>query len=335
MTISDIAARAGVSIGAVSFALNGRKGVSRETRERVLQIAHEMGWAPSTAARALAEAKTETFGLVLARDPANLGVESFYMQFLAGLEAELSKRSYGLLLQVVPTQTDEIATLGKWRSTSRVDGILLVDLTLDDPRIPLLAKPGALPAVVVGDPSVAGPLACVWTDDATSMRSAIRHLSGFGHRRIARVSGIETLAHTSIRDHAFVGEMRNLGLHPEVVGTDYTPVSGAATTRALLSRADRPTALVYDNDIMAVAGLAAAMELGLRVPEDVSIVAWDDSVVCEHTFPRLTALSHNVVAFGAHAGRRLFEVVDGAPPTAHLDSTPQLIARSSTGPAPL
>ena len=95
VTISDIAERAGVSIGAVSFALNGRKGVSDETRERVLRVADELGWAPSNAARALAEARTETFGLVLARDPHNLGVESFYMEFFAGLEIELSKPRTG------------------------------------------------------------------------------------------------------------------------------------------------------------------------------------------------------------------------------------------------
>lgn len=330
VTISDIAERAGVSIGAVSFALNGRKGVSDATRARIMRVADELGWAPSTAARSLAEAKTETFGLVLARDPHNLGVESFYMEFFAGLEVELSKRGYSLLLQVVGSPVDALETLRKWHRTRQVDGVVLTDLTLDDPRVAFAHDVG-LPAVVVGDPSVASGLTSVWTDDATSMRAAVRHLAGLGHRRIARVSGLATLAHTGIRDAAFAEETAALGIAGRVLSTDYTPELGERVTREVLTSLDPPTALIYDNDVMAVAGLTVAMELGLGVPADVSIVAWDDSVLCEHTLPKLTALSHDVVAFGAHVARRLFDVVEGAGHAAFLDSTPQLVVRGSTG----
>ncbi|MGX9348273.1 LacI family DNA-binding transcriptional regulator [Microbacterium sp. KNMS] len=334
VTISDIAARAGVSIGAVSFALNGRKGVSEETRARVLRVADEMGWAPASSARSLAEARTETFGLVLARDPRNLGVEAFYMKFFAGLESELAERSYSLLLQVVPTPEAAYATLSKWHSSGRVDGIILTDLELDDPRIGLSKARNALPTVVVGDPAVSGGLTTVWTDDATSMRSAVGHLREHGHTRIARVSGLAALAHTSIRDDAFVAEMTRAGLEPTLVHTDYSPEDGARATRALLTSPHRPTALIFDNDVMAVAGLTVAMELGVRVPDELSIIAWDDSVLCEHTFPQLTALSHDVVAFGAHVARRLFDLIDGAAPAAHLDSTALLRPRGSTARAP-
>ncbi|MDL9978701.1 LacI family DNA-binding transcriptional regulator [Microbacterium sp. ASV49] len=334
VTITDIAERAGVSIGAVSFALNGRKGVSEKTRERVLAVADELGWAPASAARSLAEAKTDTVGLVLARDPHNLGVESFYMQFLAGMETELSRRGYGLLLQVVPDGDRELATLRGWGRSHRVDGVLLVDLRVDDPRVGLFALDGSLPAVAVGDPSVAPGLTTVWTDDATSMREAVRYLAGLGHRRIARVSGLAALAHTRIRDDAFAAEMRARGLQPVLMRTDYSAESGAAATRSALDSPDRPTAFIFDNDIMAVAGLSVALERGLSVPEDVSMIAWDDSVLCAHTFPTLTALSHDVVAFGAHATRRLFDVIEGAAPAPHLDSTPSIQVRASTGPAP-
>ena len=256
------------------------------------------------------------------------------MQFLAGLEAELSTRGYGLLLQLVPTPEAELETLSRWRSSRRVDGVLLVDLTIDDPRVALLAESDELPAIAIGDPSVAGPLACVWTDDAASMREAVHHLANLGHRRIARVSGLTQLAHTLIRDDVFMSEADALGLDPVLVRTDYTPDSGAEVTRALLTGDEPPTAMVYDNDVMAVAGLTVAMELGISVPEQLTIVAWDDSILCQHTLPRLTALSHDVVASGRHAGRRLFELIDGATPAAHLDYIPCLIKRDSTAAAP-
>lgn len=331
VTISDIAERAGVSIGAVSFALNGRKGVSEKTRERVLRIADELGWAPTSAARSLAGSSTETIGLVLARDPRNLGVESFYMRFLSGLESELSRRSFGLLLQVVPDRDAEIATLTKWRRSRQVDGVIIVDLAVDDPRVALSRQPGALPAVVVGDPSVAEGLTSVWTDDDRAMRDAVAHLAGLGHRRIVHVSGLEGFAHTRIRTAAFADELRARGLAGRVVRTDYTMKAGADATRRALAEAEPPTAFIYDNDVMAVAGCSMVTELGYRVPDDVSIVAWDDSVLCEHTLPTLTALSHDVVARGRQVARRLFEVIDGAPPRAYQDVSARLVVRGSSG----
>lgn len=333
VTISDIADRAGLSIGAVSFALNGRKGVSDATRKRVFAIATEMGWSPTSAARSLANARTETVGMVLARDPRTLGVESFYMRFLSGLEEELSKRSYSLLLQVVPSREVELQTLKKWRTSRKVDAVLLVDIVDGDPRVAMFSD-GMMPALVVGDPSVAGVLPCVWTDDATSMRDSIRYLAALGHRRIARVAGPADLAHTRIRDEAFSDEMAKLGLQPTLLRTDYAAQSGAAAIRSALTESDPPTAMVTDNDIMAVAGLTVALELGVRVPDDLSIIAWDDSVLCEHTYPRLTALTHDVIAFGANVGARLFDALDGVPPAPHLDSTPTVVVRASTGPAP-
>ncbi|GAA4839800.1 LacI family DNA-binding transcriptional regulator [Luteimicrobium xylanilyticum] len=335
ITIADIARRAGVSTGAVSYALNNRPGVSRETRERILAVASELGWQPSSAARSLSGAKTETVGLVLARDPSTLGVESFYMQFIAGIESELEKRSYGLLLQVVPTLEVELATYRTWRAARRVDGVVCVDPRVDDPRVALLAEPDALPVVVVGDPTLANGLMNVWTDDAAAIRQSVRYLHAVGHRRIARVAGVEGFGHTLIRDGAFRDETERLGVEGVVVRTDYTPDQGAAATRSLLTAgADRPTAFIYDNDVMALAGLGVASELGVRVPDDLSIIAWDDSPLCEATYPRLSALSHDVTRYGAHVARRLFDVIDGQPKASFLDSTPVLRPRGTTAPVP-
>lgn len=137
---------------------------------------------------------------------------------------------------------------------------------------------------------------------------------------------------TAPPSEAFEAETRTLGLEAVLLRTDYTAQAGAAAIRSALTAPEPPTAIVTDNDIMAVAGLTVAHGLGLRVPDDVSIIAWDDSVLCEHTFPTLTALSHDVIRFGANVGRRLFAAIDGEPAGAVLDSTPRLIARGSTGP---
>jgi DNA-binding LacI/PurR family transcriptional regulator len=331
VTINDIARRSGVSKGAVSYALNGRPGVSAQTRARILEVARELGWAPNRTARLLSGSRTDTFGLVLARDPRTLGTEPFYMEFVAGLESVLSIRSYALLLQVTPDSDSEFALYPKWWSERRVDAVVVVDVRVADRRISLLREL-ELPAVFVGDPGMTGGFATVWSDDTSAMVEAVDHLVGLGHRRLARVAGMPDLSHVRIRDSAFHQALARHGLEGAVVHADFSEAAGRSATRQLLSCRDRPTAVLFDNDLMAIAGLAAIHELGLAVPADVSLLAWDDSALCEITHPKLSAMSHDVIAFGAHVARRLFELLDGAEPAAHLDSTPHLVTRGSTAP---
>lgn len=333
VTIREIARRSGVSKGAVSYALNGQPGVSAATRARVLKVAAELNWVPNSAARMLSGARTDTFGLVLARDPATLGYEPFYMEFIAGIESVLSTRSYALLLQVVPDVRTELETYRTWASQRRVDAVIVVDLRVGDPRVPALAELD-LPAVVVGDPSLAGELACVWTDDAAGVRQAVDALAALGHRRLGRVAGLPELGHVRIRDEAFAAAAAAAGVEVGTVHTDFSGDGGADATRVLLARDPAPTALVYDNDLMAVAGLSAITGAGLSVPADVTVVAWDDSTLCRVTHPPLTAMGHDVVAYGAAVAQRLFGLLAGEVAAADLAATPALRVRGSSAAPP-
>lgn len=332
-TIADIAARAGVSAGAVSYALNGRPGVSEETRARVLAVAAEVGWTPSSAARALSGAGSATVGLVITRPASVLGMEPFFMSFVSGVEEVLSDRGFALLLQVAPHLDRELETYRRWWSERRVDGVFVVDLRVDDPRLDVLRDLG-LPAVVVGDPGHAGGLPAVGTDDAGAAEAALRHLAGLGHRRIGRVAGLENLVHSRLRAEAFRRSAAELGL-PEIteVSTDYTVDAGSEATRRLLTSAEPPTAVVYDNDLMAVSAVYVAADLGLRIPDDLSILAWDDSPLCRLTNPPLSAMSRDVAAYGAQSARVLLDTVAGAPPRSETSSVPRLVDRGSVGPA--
>lgn len=330
VTINDIARRAGVSKGAVSYALNGRPGVSEQTRSKILEVAEELGWAPNRTARMLSGSRTETFGLVLARDPRTLGSEPFYMEFIAGLQQELSQRGYALLLQLTPTSAEELELYPRWWSERRVDGVVVVDIHVNDPRVAALRELD-MPAVFVGDPTTTGGFTTVWTDDATAMTSAVRRLAELGHRRFGRVAGLPGLSHTLVRDEAFEQAVAAGGMCGRVLHADFSDAAGRQATRDLWAQPERPTVIIYDNDLMAIAGLSALAELGVAVPEEVSLLAWDDSELCLITHPKLSAMSHDVMAFGAHVGRRMFALLDGAAPAAHLDSTPVLIERESTG----
>ena len=334
VTISDIAARAGISKGAVSYALNGLPGVSAQTRQRVLEIARELDWTPNQTARKLSGARSNAVGLVLARPAKLLGTEPFYMEFIAGMEEVFSEASVSLLLQMAPDRAGEARTHGAWWRDRQVDGVILVDLTVDDERIRALGSLG-VPTVVVGGPDVAGGFTCVWTDDFASMDSALRYLFTLGHARIARVTGPSHLRHITRRTEAMLSITGTLGIPVPaelIVEGDFTGESGARATRHLLTAATPPTAIVYDNDVMAVAGLSVATELGFAVPRDLSLLAWDDSPLCRITHPTLSAMSRDIHALGSHSARRMLDLLAGAEPAAHRDSQAEILPRGSTAP---
>jgi DNA-binding LacI/PurR family transcriptional regulator len=331
-TIADIARRAGVSKGAVSYALNGQPGVSEATRQRIVAIAQEIGFNPNSAARALSGASARAVGLTVCRPARMLGIEPWFMGLISGFEAELGARSYALTLQVVATPEKEIEVYRRWWGERRVDGVIVTDLRENDVRIPALQQL-QLPAVVIGGPGDTGTIAQIWSDDAGAITEAVRYLVALGHRRIARVSGLPGLLHTQARTRAFNEVCAALGLNEAVtVPSDYTGEEGGRATRRLLIGNERPTAIIYDNDVMAVAGLAVAQEMGLAVPGDLSIVAWDDSPLCSLVHPPLTALTRDIAEYGAHAARELLAAIDGKQVGNVEGGTAHLTPRGSTAP---
>ncbi|THV42936.1 LacI family transcriptional regulator [Glycomyces buryatensis] len=338
-TITDIAIAAGVSKGAVSYALNGRPGVSAATRERILAIAAEMGFVPNRAARSLSVSSAQAVGLALCRDARTLGIEPYFMELISGIEATLSANSFGLTLQIVGSTEEELDVYRRWWAERRVDGVLLCDIKLSDPRPQAVAAMG-LPAVAIGGPLAEPVIPFVWHDDVEPVWQVLRYLHTLGHRRIARVAGIEGLLHTSIRDGAFDEPVGELGFeNVEIVHGDYTGEEGARLTRRLLTSRPMPTAILYDNDVTAVAGLNVAHELGLKVPHDVSIVAWDDSPLCRLTHPSLTTLTRDIPSYGSKVSDLLLSVIGQEQSmesrTFSVQCEPaQLLPRGSTGPAP-
>jgi DNA-binding LacI/PurR family transcriptional regulator len=330
VTIRDIAERAGVSKGAVSYALNGRPGVSDDTRERILEIARELGWYPNRAARALSAARADACGLVLARPARTLALEPFFMEFIAGAESELSARSMALTIQLVGDTDEEIEVYRRWWGEHRVDGVLIVDLRVDDPRVDELDRLG-LPAVVVGGPVPGQRLPAVWHDEESAVVEAVRYLAALGHERIAHVAGVGQFVHTMQRVAAFKRAMEELGLRPEVIPTDYSPESSARETRRLLSSPEPPSAILFDSDLLAVTGLGVAQQMGFAVPDDVSIVGWDDSLISQVVHPPLTAITRDIAGFGVLATKHLLSVIDDAASGDLEAPRGELTPRGSTG----
>ncbi|MDA0567466.1 substrate-binding domain-containing protein [Streptomonospora sp. S1-112] len=269
-------------------------------------------------------------GLILARPARLLSVEPFFMEFIGGIEERLAERDMGVLLHIVDSPAAEVAAYERWAARGLVDAVAVVNLRAGDERPAVLARLG-LPAVLVGtwpgDPAAPA----VRTDDAAPVHEALARLLDLGHRRVARISGPPDLLHTRARTAALEEGCRRAGIAPPVVlAGDYSREAGAELTARLLGAADPPTAVLYDNDAMAVAGLEAAKGLDVAVPADVSLVAWDDSTLCRLASPPLTTMSVDVHQYGTAVAEAVLERVEGRPVAERWSPAARYVARGST-----
>jgi DNA-binding LacI/PurR family transcriptional regulator len=334
-TIADVARRAGVSKGSVSFALNGRPGLAQATVDKILAAADELGWRPSNRARSLSVSKAFALGLVITRDPAVLSSDPFFPAFIAGVESVLSTRGQALVLQVVMAGESEEDGYRRLARDARVDGVFLSDLRHDDPRIDLLVELG-LPAVTLNRPDGESPFPAVILDDRPGTRAVVEHLVGLGHTRIAQVAGPPAFVHATARATAFVETLTAAGLEPLTETGDFTAAGGIEATRRLLALPEPPTAIFYANDRMAIAGLGAAQAAGLTVPDDLSIAGFDDSELAEYVHPGLTTVRADPYRFGEAAALTLNQLVDGAADVPDTELPPaQLVVRGSTASPPV
>lgn len=318
-TIADVAQRAGVSNGAVSLALNDRRGLSDETRARIMDAARELGWQPSHRARSLASSRAFTVGLVLARPAELLGADPFFPAFIAGVEKVLVAAGYALLLQVVPDVQAEEASYRRLAAEGRVDGVFVCDLRTADSRIGLLTELG-MPAVTLNRPDIPSPFPAVSMDDKSGVRAAVTHLAELGHTRIAHVAGPMEFLHSVSRRTAWAEASIQAGIEPgPLEPSDFTPAGGAAATARLLDLAVPPTAIVYANDVMAIAGLGVAHNRGLSVPRDLSIVGFDGTELSSHIYPPLTTITTNPFGWSQVAAAKLLAAIDQSSPQALAD----------------
>lgn len=331
-TIGDVARHAGVSKGTVSLAYSGKRPVSEETRRRVFTAAKELKWTASHRAQALATSRSGAIGLVVARDPEVLPTDAFFAKFISGCESVLAEHGMGLMLHAVTTQEAEHQVYERLAS-GRADGVILLDVQDEDPRFPLV-RDLDLPAVVLSahhpEPGEAADLPVVYSDDSQPIRELVSLLADAGHARIAHVAGPQRYIHGRIRRETFTSAMGERGLDASrVIEGDFTASSGRDATARLLDQDDPLTAIVYANDMMAIAGLSLARSRGVRVPEDLSITGYDDSELSAHLSPGLTTVATGAVVRGAVAARTLLASIAGEHPEHVLVDHTVVVPRGS------
>jgi DNA-binding LacI/PurR family transcriptional regulator len=249
--------------------------------------------------------RSRAVGTVVRRTPGHRGLAPFHTALIDGIEHVLAAQGVRLLVHIVTDEDAEIATYRRWAEHGTVGTVLVSDLEPDDHRIALCHGLG-LAVVLLGE----YPLTEVTTidvDNDAAMGVAVDYLLRLGHTRLGRVAGPDRLFHTGTRSRSFQRHVAAAGAVGRTAQGDYSADSGAAALRTLLTEDPGITAVMFDNDVMAVAALAEASALGLRVPEDLSLLAWDDSPECQLARPPLSVVARDIRGLGLRLAEVLLE----------------------------
>ncbi len=330
-TIQDVADRAGVSRAAVSKVLRDAYGVSDAMRGRVDAAIKALAYRPQVAARGL-RGSTDTLGIVLPdiRNP-------FFPGVLDGVMRRLAGTRFQTLLGVRPAENATERAVVDTMLDRNLDGLILIAPLLDQAALARIAL--AVPLVVLGDHARGGGYDTVNGDDALGARKVVEHLAGLGHRRIAYcglTSGSAGPGNSvTIRQHGYEAAMRacGLGAHIEILamGDAYAREVEVEAVAALLRREPRPTALFAWFDGAALNAFKAAQAVGLRVPEDLAIVGYDDSPIAAHPMVALSSVNQSGEGLGELAADALLSRRAGRRDERHDLIEPKLVVRRSSG----
>ncbi len=334
-TQSDVAKRAGVSRATVSYVLNDRSGdvaISTETRLRVLQIIDELGYQPDTRAQSLRSGDSKTIGLLIP-DIHN----PHFWQTVEGVEEEARKAGYDLLLAHSNANLNLEDYCIQSLSRRTISGLIIIKATnaLSSKTQKRLLQSGR-PVVECSDSPSQFDAIITHYRDAT--REAMRHLLDHGHKSFAFINGVAQLVVGVDRLEPYHDMLDAAGIaksEHNVINCGIAPEEGYQTAYKLLQTENRPTAIVAINDLLAISVLRAAADLGLKVPEDLSVVGFDDIELARYLNPRLTTVFRETKAEGQQATKLLLErLKNPSLPIRTLSMPAKLVVRESTGPAP-
>ncbi|MCT9821300.1 LacI family transcriptional regulator [Microbacterium sp. W1N] len=327
-TIHDVARDAGVSVSTVSKAVNGRYGVASETVERVLASVQRLGYASSLIASSMRSSRTGVIGVLVA------DFEPFSTEVLKGVSTALRGHAFDLLAYSGSQGPD--AAGWERRSLSRLSGTLIDGAIIVTPTV--VNVPVDVPIVAVDPHTGPADLPTVEADSFGGALQAVRYLIELGHTRIAFVAGRSDLRSSIARDAGYRRALADAGIpfRPDMIAIGgYDTEAGREAARALLSHAGRPTAIFAANDMSALAVIDVARELGLRVPEDLSVIGFDDVPEASQATPALSTVRQPMKRIGAAAATMLLGLLDapgGDAAPSHLRLPTRLVPRGTTAP---
>ncbi|HLH72005.1 MAG TPA: LacI family DNA-binding transcriptional regulator [Chloroflexota bacterium] len=331
LSIRDVARLAGVSRGTVSRVLNDHPDVSPTSRERVKSVIAQVGYRPNPVGRALSKRSIEAIGILIP-DMAH----ALFMLMAEGIESVASRHGYAVMIGNSYRQAAKELMFGDLMSQFAVSGVLMIGAGKQSDR-EFSQRVCSIPTVVVGRKAAGGIFPSVTIDHCVGAKLAVEHLLKLGHRRIASVLGDPQSEAGSERQRGYQEALRNWGMTPDpalTAGGDFEPADGMAATRHFLDLSEPPTAIFYPTDELAVGGIRIIKDRGLRVPEDVSVVSFNDTLFAEMADPPLTSVHTPAREMGVMAMQLLIDLIERRGPVRDVVLGVDLVIRRSTAPPP-
>jgi LacI family transcriptional regulator len=334
LTLEDIAREAGVSRSTVSRVVNNSPNVRDDVRQRVQRVIEHTGYHPNAAARTLASQRSWMIGLVVPRGVRTFFTDPYFLHLTQGLVQACNQRNYTLGLFLAESLEDEQGIGPRVSRRGFLDGILIQSGAPGDPLIERLVR-AQLPVVVVGRPFDAANVSYIDVDNTAGARSAVLHLIRLGRQRIATITGPANLTVSADRAEGYRRALaeRDRPLDEGlIVEGDFTEAGGYRAMQRLMPA--RPDAVFAASDIMAVGAMRAAREGGLRIPDDVAFVGFDDISLTAAPETALTTVRQPVAQFGTAALEILIDLIDnGVHPARRVIMVTELVVRDSCGAA--
>ncbi|MDA9175619.1 LacI family transcriptional regulator [Alphaproteobacteria bacterium] len=332
-TLAEVANAVGLAKPTVSRALNDYPDISEETKRRVRETAAALGYVASSRARQLQKGSTDAIGLVISS--ASVGLQSAYQsEFTSALAAALDGHGLDLLLHSVADPVSEIDTYNRLFQQGKVDGFVLMRTRCDDERIRFLTERG-VPFVTQGRTDQSANHAWIDIDSQQAFSDAVEFLASKGHQRIAMIAGDETIYSSTLRNAGYRQGLEKAGiaLDPDLIFSgDFSAASGRVGLKRVMDAAAGVTAILCANDATAMGAISQAVELGIDVPSQLSVMGYDGVRMAEMFSPPLTTLSHSAAECGERIASMIVGLVGGDAPTDHQILLPaQIIERRSTG----
>jgi LacI family transcriptional regulator len=332
LTLEDVAKLVGVHRSTVSRVINGSPKVSPEVRDRVLQAIRETGYQPNAAARTLASQRSWMIGLVLPRSVSVFFTDPYFPHLTQGIAFGCNNHDYTLCLFLVGNKEDEEKILPRLSRRGMLDGILIQSGTPDDKLIDQL-NASSIPSAMIGRPNNPEGLSFIDVDNVMAAEIATDHLIHLGYHRIATITGPIGSTVTADRLAGYRNSLKKSGRSVDkalIKPGNFSEIDAYNAMKVLLEK--RPDAVFAASDIMAAGAIRAVKEVGLKIPEDIAFVGFDDIPLGGLSTVPLTTIRQPIMKFGVKAVELLIDLIEnGTTPPKQIIMEAELIIRDSCG----